>query len=118
MKPIYDLLGVTVAFVQETMNNQKRKRPTQGYNICHCKGSGFDYLRDSLLMIKRLNPQKFYLAIVDEADSILIDEARVPLVIASKTKEVSSNLQRVRDVISTLIPKVDYQIDDYSKMFI
>ena len=46
-------------------------------------------------MIKRLNPQKFY-GYCGQADSILIDEARVPLKMRKKTKEVSSNLQRVR----------------------
>lgn len=117
MKPIYDLLGVTVAFVQETMNNQEKKEAySKDITYVTAKEAGFDYLRDSLTYDKKdLIHRNFYLAIVDEADSILIDEARVPLVIASKTKEVSSNLQRVRDVISTLIPKVDYQIDDYSQ---
>lgn len=101
MKPIYDLLGVTVAFVQETMNNQEKKEAySKDITYVTAKEAGFDYLRDSLTYDKKdLIHRNFYLAIVDEADSILIDEARVPLEIASKTKEVSSNLQRDVDYI-------------------
>lgn len=117
MKPIYELLGVTVGYVQGKMSKIDKKR---AYNCdityVTAKEAGFDYLRDSLCYSKEdLIHRPFYFAIVDEADSILIDEARIPLVIAVNTNENSSNLQRVRNAVAALDPLVHYDTDEYSQ---
>lgn len=117
MKPVYEALGLTVGFVQEKMD-KKEKKSAYNCDITYvtAKEAGFDYLRDSLCYSKEyLIHRQFYFAIVDEADSILIDEARIPLVIAVSTDEKATDLQRVRDVIETLNPLTDYKTDEYSQ---
>jgi preprotein translocase subunit SecA len=117
MKPVYEALGLTVGFVQEKMD-KKEKRNAYNCDITYvtAKEAGFDYLRDSLCYSKEdLIHRQFYFAIVDEADSILIDEARIPLVIAVSTNEKAADLQRVRDVIESLDPLTDYKTDEFSQ---
>lgn len=117
MKPVYEALGLTVGFVQEKMD-KKEKKNAYNCDITYvtAKEAGFDYLRDSLCYNKEdLIHRQFHFAIVDEADSILVDEARIPLVIAVSTNEKAVNLQRVRDAIETLDPLTDYKTDEYSQ---
>ncbi len=89
MKPIYDLLGVSVGYIQNQMNFEERKLAyskdiTYGTN----NEFGFDYLRDNMVtdLFYRVQRGHHY-AIVDEVDSILIDEARTPLIISGPTEE-------------------------------
>ena len=87
MKPIYDELSVSVGFVTQTTEKADRQ---QAYNCdvlyITARECGFDFLRDFVAENKEDCVQRgFDLAIVDEADSIMIDEARVPLVIAGQT---------------------------------
>ena len=117
MKPIYEMLGLTVGFVQEGMDKHKKKE-AYACDITYvtAKEAGFDYLRDSLCYNREdLLHRPFYFALVDEADSILIDEARIPLVIAVSIEDTDADLQRVRDAIKTLKPLVHYETDDYSQ---
>jgi preprotein translocase subunit SecA len=83
-KPIFNLLGVDVSYVKEGMPAKYR---CDAYNAhityLTVKEAGFDYLRDqNVYKIEYMVHRPFYFAIIDEADSILIDEARIPLVIA------------------------------------
>ncbi|OPJ62548.1 accessory Sec system translocase SecA2 [Clostridium oryzae] len=117
MKPVYEMLGLSVGFVQEAME-RKEKREAYNCDITYvtAKEAGFDYLRDSLCYDKEdLIHRPFYYAIVDEADSILIDEARIPLVIAVSTEEKGNSLQRVSSAVRVLKPLVDYKTDEYSR---
>lgn len=117
MKPVYEMLGLSVGFVQEGMN-KKEKREAYNCDITYvtAKEAGFDYLRDSLCYDKEeLIHRPFYFAIVDEADSILIDEARIPMVIAVSTKEKENDIQRVRNAIKVLKAEIDYKTDEYSQ---
>ena len=84
MKPIYDFLGVTVGYVKEGMSISDRQNAyKKDITYVTAKEAGFDYLKDFLCVKKEnLVHRGFNYAIVDEADSILIDEARIPLVIA------------------------------------
>ncbi|MGA2256731.1 MAG: DEAD/DEAH box helicase, partial [Thermoguttaceae bacterium] len=84
MGPLYRFLGLTVGSVQEGMiAPERRKAYACDVTYVTAKEAGFDYLRDHLCTVPEdLVHRPFYYAIVDEADSILIDEARVPLVIA------------------------------------
>ena len=84
MCPIYRMVGVSVGFVQQGMSSEERRRAyLKDVTYVTAKEAGFDYLRDLLAT----NPsqvvhRRFHCALVDEADSLLIDEARIPLVIA------------------------------------
>src|SRR5690349_14267125 len=84
MSGIYSMLGLSVAFVQQEMSREGR-RAAYAADITYATQNeiGFDYLRDRLALHKNEQVHReFHAAVIDEADSILIDEARVPLVIA------------------------------------
>lgn len=117
MGPVYRMLGLSVGCVQQGMSKAERK------NAYHCdityvtgKEAGFDYLRDFMSYRKEdLVHRSFNFAIVDEADSILIDEARIPLVIAASKKEEASQLYVAADTVRKLKPDIDYLTDEYSR---
>ncbi len=89
MGPIYESLGLTVGTIQHEMSDEQRKIAyacdiTYGTN----NEFGFDYLRDNMkYSLDDLVQRPFYYAIVDEVDSILVDEARTPLIISGPTEE-------------------------------
>ena len=89
MGPIYEFLGLSVGVIQHEMSDEERKIAyacdiTYGTNNEFC----FDYLRDNMkYSISDLVQKPFYFAIVDEVDSILIDEARTPLIISGPAEE-------------------------------
>lgn len=89
MKPLYDLLGVTVGAIQHDMDYDARQAAyaadiTYGTN----NEFGFDYLRDNMVTELEFKVQRgHFFAIVDEVDSILIDEARTPLIISGPTED-------------------------------
>jgi len=89
MGPIYEFLGLTVGTIQHEMSDEERKLAyscdiTYGTN----NEFGFDYLRDNMkYTIEDLAQRPFYYAIVDEVDSILVDEARTPLIISGPAEE-------------------------------
>ena len=115
MKPIYDMLGVNVGFVQENMSLEDKKKAYYcDITYVTAKEAGFDYLRDSIAYsVEELVHRPFYCAIVDEADSILIDEARIPLVIATSTNEKDSEVRKIRDIVVKLEAEIDYTTDEY-----
>jgi len=114
MGPIYDFLGLSVACIQEGMSKAERQ---QAYlaevTYLTAKEAGFDYLRDSLCFnAGDLVHRPFHFAIVDEADSILIDQARVPLVIAGTTPTPETDPCRLAAVARNLKPQVDFDTDE------
>ncbi len=113
MGPIYRFLGLTVGHVEQSMaSNERRSGYTCDVTYATAKEAGFDFLRDQLcLEPSQLVQRGFYFAIVDEADSILIDEARVPLVIAGTINDDRENLGRFAEIVRTLRPDVDYSTD-------
>ena len=117
MGPIYEFLGLTVGFIQEGMLPRDRQHAyNRDITYATAKEAGFDYLRDHLcLSTDDLVHRPFHFAIVDEADSILIDEARIPLVIAGNTDEVVSNPYDLADLVCTLEPGVDYDTDENAR---
>jgi preprotein translocase subunit SecA len=91
MKPIYDLLGVTVGVIQSGMN-EIDKQEAYSRDIVYGTNSeyGFDYLRDNLADAKERKLQRGHgYAIVDEVDNILIDEARTPLIISGQPEKAA-----------------------------
>jgi preprotein translocase subunit SecA len=114
MGPIYNLLGLTVGFIKGNMNRQER---IDAYNCdityVTAKEAGFDYLRNFLCYTKEnLIHRSFNYIIVDEADSILIDEARIPLVIAASGAESDKSLNSIREIICQLEKDIDYEMDE------
>ena len=113
MGPIYGFLGATVGHVEQGMTIAQRQA---GYasdvTYVTAKEAGFDFLRDQICMApSQLVQRPLHFAIVDEADSILIDEARVPLVIAGETGELDVDIRQLADVVRALDPAHDYSID-------
>lgn len=84
MKPVYHMLGLRVGFIHNRMDEANRKEAYHAdITYLTAKEAGFDYLRSFLVYdTASLVQRPFHMAIVDEADSIMIDEARIPLVIA------------------------------------
>ena len=91
MGPIYAALGLSVGFVQRDMRPDERRRAYRAdITYVTAKESGFDHLRDlCVASLDEVVHRPFHVALVDEADSLLIDEARVPLVLAGSVAEQS-----------------------------
>jgi preprotein translocase subunit SecA len=113
MGSIYRFLGLTVGHVEQGMPAAERRSAYAcAVTYVTAKEAGFDFLRDQLCIEPRELVQRgFHFAIVDEADSILIDEARVPLVIAGPADEDHEDLYRVADIVRGLQPGLDYSTD-------
>jgi preprotein translocase subunit SecA len=112
MGPIYRFLGLSVGHVVQGLSPAER-RAAYACDVTYvtAKEAGFDFLRDqACLEVSHLVQRGFHLAIVDEADSILIDEARVPLVIAGADEEDHGDLGRLAGLVRRMRPKVDYEI--------
>lgn len=117
MGPIYEMLGLTVGHVQDTMNIEDKKHAYFcDITYVTAKVAGFDYLRDNLCYDKNNAIHRpFNFAIVDEADSIIIDEARIPLVIAAGGVDTDNTLFITMEIIKKLTPKVHYDKDEYER---
>ncbi len=117
MGPVYRFLGLSVGVVQEGMSNSERR---QAY-LCDvtylpAREAGFDHLRSFLaLKTEDLVQRPFRFTVVDEADSILIDEARIPLVIAGNAAEAPGGLERLARVARQLVRDTDFQTDEYER---
>ncbi|MFC1636596.1 accessory Sec system translocase SecA2, partial [Planctomycetota bacterium] len=118
MGPVYNYLGLTVGFVQEGMSIGERQRAyTSDVTYATAKEAGFDFLRDHLCFEKDdIVHRPFHSVIVDEADANLIDEARVPLVIAGSTSTPKMDHGRMTDVVRGLDPGSDFDTDEYSRI--
>jgi preprotein translocase subunit SecA len=134
MAPIYDLLGMSVAYIAheksaiydtsvvlEAVDERHRhwrdvtRREAYLADITYGQNSefGFDYLRDNMVDdLARMVQRDLYYAIVDEADSILIDEARTPLIISSPAEDVSEQYYRFASVAKKLQPEIDYLLEE------
>ena len=113
MGQVYRFLGMTVGVIQHDMSDEDR-RNAYNCDITYVTNSelGFDYLRDNMKFTKEqqvLRP--FFYAIVDEVDSILIDEARTPLIISGPAEDTSELYNKVDDVVVQLSAE-DYKIDE------
>lgn len=114
MGPVFQFLGLSVDCIQEGMDLTRRKK-AYAANITYAtaKQAGFDFLRDQLCYTQQdLVQRPFHFAIIDEADSIMIDEARVPLIIAGSTLKTKAYPARFAGFIKTLKPELHYQVDE------
>ena len=113
MGQVYRFLGMTIGVIQHDMSDEDR-RAAYNCDITYVTNSelGFDYLRDNMKFTKEqqvLRP--FFYAIVDEVDSILIDEARTPLIISGPSEDTSDLYNKVDAVVAQLVTD-DYKIDE------
>lgn len=117
MGPIYRFLGLTVRHVQEGMPIEKRQKAyAADITYVTAKEAGFDFLRDQRCILTRdLVHREFNFAVVDEADSILIDEARIPLVIAGEISPVDIDFFGLAELVRHLKPGADFYRDEYSR---
>jgi len=117
MSPIYDFLGLSVGYINESMSlEQKRKAYACNITYAPAKEVGFDYLRSMIAYNSNESiSQSFKYAIVDEADAILIDEARNPLVLAGNLIESNINFKQVARFATSLNYDTDYKTDEYSR---
>jgi preprotein translocase subunit SecA len=116
MGPVYERLGLSVGFVQERMSVGERQRACAAdVTYLTAKEAGFDHLRDALALEPGERAQRAYqFALVDEADSILIDEARIPLVIAGETGEALAGPERLAALVRDLLPGRDFDTDEHA----
>ena len=117
MGPIYRMLGLSVGFVQEGMTAHARRRAyASDITYVTAKEAGFDHLRDLLAMdAADVVHRGFHFALVDEADSLLIDEARVPLVIAGHVGREMSAAPRLAAVVASLSAGLHFDTDEYGR---
>lgn len=116
MSKIYDMLGVTVGVNQPNLS-QEEKREVYKNDIIYGTNSefGFDYLRDNLIHSKDERAQNaLEFCLVDEVDSILIDEARTPLVISGAVEDSVETYQGINEIISTFVED-DVEISEKDK---
>ncbi len=117
MGPIYERLGLSVGFVQQGMTPDERRRAYRAdVTYVTAKEAGFDHLRDLLARsVADLVHRPFHFALVDEADSLLIDEARVPLVIAGSVDRGVSSAARLAELVRGFVTGVHYDMDEYGR---
>ncbi len=114
MGPIYEFLGLTVGVIQHDLPPPERQAAyrsdiTYGTN----NEFGFDYLRDNMVADARDRAQrKLHYAIVDEVDSILIDEARTPLIISGPAEESTEKYYQIDRIIPRLDKDKHYEVDE------
>ncbi len=114
MGPIHRFLGLTVGMIQHDMSPMERQT---GYRADITYGTnneyGFDYLRDNgSQWLQQCVQRKLNYAIVDEVDSILIDEARTPLIISGRPEKTSDMYLKVDDVVRNLRKEKHYTVDE------
>ncbi len=114
MAPIYRYLGLSVGVIQHDMDHGERQE-AYGCDITYGTNNefGFDYLRDNMVEHGSLKVQRVLnYCIVDEVDSILIDEARTPLIISGSTDESTKKYYLVNKIIPSLIEAEDYEVNE------
>lgn len=116
MGRIHTFLGLTIGVVVPNLSEGER-RAAYACDITYATNNelGFDYLRDNMKMERAQMVQRaFNFAVVDEVDSILVDEARTPLIISGPTDDRSELYQQVQLIVVQLIPE-DYEADEKSR---
>ena len=125
MGQVHRFLGLSVGLIQQEMSPAERRR-NYGCDITYATNSelGFDYLRDNMANdIAEVVQRDFHYCVIDEVDSILIDEARTPLIISGQVERPQEKYQRAVEVANQLVrsaeigkdgidPEGDYEVDE------
>ncbi|WP_168463909.1 preprotein translocase subunit SecA [Wolbachia endosymbiont of Ctenocephalides felis wCfeT] len=113
MSKLYNSLGVSVAFITNSLTDEQRKEAYSADIVYSTNNElAFDYLRDNMKFSKGDMVQRgFNYAIVDEVDSILIDEARTPLIISGQVEDNNQIYKRINRIVVKLTD-LDYEVDE------
>jgi len=114
MGPIYRFLGLSVGVIQHDLNSAQR-RAAYNADITYVTNNevGFDYLRDNMAwQIEDLVQRELHYAVVDEVDSILIDEARTPLIISGQGPDATELYAKFAQIVPRLIKGEDFTVDE------
>ncbi|MCD5382749.1 preprotein translocase subunit SecA [Candidatus Gracilibacteria bacterium] len=114
---LFNLLGLSVGVISQEQDVEAKK---EAYNSDITYGTnnnyGFDYLRDNMVPnVSQIVMRDLHFAIVDEVDSILIDEARTPLIISAPADESTDKYVEYAILVKNLIPEEDFKIDEKMK---
>ena len=116
MGEIFNFLGLTTGCITNELDDQQRKK-NYDYDITYATNNelGFDYLRDNMKYdLSEMVQRDHHYCIVDEVDSILIDESRTPLIISGKSED-KSNYYLLSDKFINKLQRTDYEIDEKNK---
>ena len=117
MGPVYNFLGLTVGTIQHEMPDAERLK-AYGSDITYGTNNefGFDYLRDNMkFRMSDVVQKQHHYAIVDEVDSILVDEARTPLIISGPTEDSTDIYYKVDNLIRKLRKTDHFQVDEKTR---
>ena len=117
MGQLYEFLGLTVGLNLNSMSKEE-KQAAYACDITYGTNNefGFDYLRDNMVLYKEQMVQRpLYYAIIDEVDSILIDEASTPLIISGSAQKSAQLYIQANAFVSTLKKEKDYTYDEKTK---
>jgi preprotein translocase subunit SecA len=118
MGQIHRWLGLTMGIVTAEFSDSAVKRAAYGADVTYSTNSelGFDYLRDNMAMsLEERVQRKPYFAIVDEVDSILIDEARTPHIISGRVADAAKLYVQFAAIARSLVRGTDYEVDEEKK---
>ncbi|MDD2652578.1 MAG: preprotein translocase subunit SecA [Sulfurimonas sp.] len=115
MRPLYEFLGFSVGVILENMHDPMVKREVYGADITYGTNNefGFDYLRDNMSYSRENMVQRGHnFVIVDEVDSILIDEARTPLIISGPTNRTLKDFKDANRIALALVKDEHFSVDE------
>ena len=119
MAPLYEFLGYSVGVVLESMNNPQEKAEQYHADITYGTNNefGFDYLRDNMSYSKEYMVQRgHHFVIVDEVDSILIDEARTPLIISGPANRTLDAYKKANEVALKMVKDEHFTVDEKDRV--
>ncbi|MFN5515747.1 MAG: preprotein translocase subunit SecA [Cyanobacteriota bacterium] len=114
MGQIHRFLGLTVGLVQSNMTPEERKK-NYACDVTYTTNSelGFDYLRDNMATaMAEVVQRPFNFCVIDEVDSILIDEARTPLIISGQVERPTEKYMQASEIVAQLVKDEDYDVDE------
>jgi preprotein translocase subunit SecA len=117
MEPLYTFLGLTVGVIVHGLSDEQRQQ-AYGADVAYGTNNefGFDYLRDNMKFdLADYVQRELNFAIVDEVDSILVDEARTPLIISGPTEDSTDKYYKINRIIPGLKKDADYTIEEKTK---
>lgn len=121
MGPLYNFLGFSVGVITAEVRDDAKRLEVYAKDVVYGTNNefGFDYLRDNMKYDLAQQVQKHhFFAIVDEVDSILIDEARTPLIISGPINRKMENYQRADDVARKLETQKDFSVDEKNRVIL
>src|SRR5581483_7466858 len=114
MGPIYQMLGLSVGVIQHDLDPAQR-RAAYNSDVTYVTNNevGFDYLRDNMAwQVEDMVQRDLAFALVDEVDSILVDEARTPLIISGQGTEPTELYEKFAQIVPRLKKEVDFTVDE------